>query len=306
MTSRHEQPLRFRSHPADAADPSGVCHYLNLPREIRDIIHTYALTYEDGLVATSEPYRYGPGHFRWSPKLQPFQCSERPAEDHDGVTFKPGDCNPLRLVCHQTRAETRGLLLSLNDISFSLIPQGNSRWLDNSYERIFKDFYDDCSLINRNRLRKMTVHMSPDRARRRDFDQVRDILIWYTSTFSLHDNISIILRFNMDRFVCFNMENIKPKDYLRETRIWSMPRHEKFPDRPGARGRSMDTLPIYNSPVEFAPNVRFSIVEEFPEDVVRAQWRAACGKCAESGRKDAICTCVEGIAGSRRVFEEGL
>ena len=110
----------------------------------------------------------------------------------------------------------------------------------------------------------------------------------------------------MDRILRFTRNVVGPEHYIKETRIWSMPRHEKFPDRPGARGRSMVTLPIYNSPVEFAPNVRFSIVEEFTEDVVEAQWRAACGKCGESGRKDAIRTCVEGIAGSRRVFEEGL
>jgi len=48
----------------------------------------------------------------------------------------------------------------------------------------------------------------------------------------------------MDRILRFNLDNIKPEDYLRETRIWSVLRHEKFPDRPGARVRSMDTLPI--------------------------------------------------------------
>ena len=194
MTSRHEQPLRFRSHPADTPDPSGVCHYLKVPREIRDIIHTYALTYEDGLVATSEPTRHGPVYSRWSPSLQPFQYSERPAEDYDGTIFKPGDCNPLRLVCHQTRAETRGLLLSSNDISFSLIPQGHSRWLDDDYEGIFKAFYAECSLVSWNRLRKMTVQMPPDKVRS-SIDRVREILDWYTWTFCLHDNISIDLRF---------------------------------------------------------------------------------------------------------------
>jgi len=261
------------------------------------MIHTYALTCEDDLVATSAPTRHGPGHFRWSPSLQPFQYSERPAEDYHRAIFKPGDCNPLRLVCHQTRAETRGLLLSLNDISFSLIPQGNSRWLDKLYERIFKDFYTQCSHINRNRLRKMTVHVSSHRVRSSDFIRVRDILDWYTWKFSFHD-ISIFFRFNMD--------GINPEHYLKETISWSLLRHEAFPDNPGRRGPSMDTLPCYKRPVPFAPNVRFSIVQEFPEDVVEAQWRAACGKCAESGRKDAGCTCVEGIAGSRRVFEEGL
>jgi len=110
----------------------------------------------------------------------------------------------------------------------------------------------------------------------------------------------------MDRIHCFTRNVVDPEHYLKETRIWSVLRHEKFPDRPGARVRSMDTLPIYNSTVEFAPNVRFSIVVEFPEDVVRAQWRAVCGKCAESGRKDAVCTCVENVAASRRVFEKGL
>lgn len=116
-------------------DPSGACFYLDIPRELRDMTHSYALTYQLGLACTpnelclstsknrmSDPW----GDFGlskapevWVPKIEPFLSNERPPrQEIEGVTT-PGDPNPFRLVCHQTRAETRGLLLDLNNIRFS-------------------------------------------------------------------------------------------------------------------------------------------------------------------------------------------
>ncbi|KAB2111206.1 hypothetical protein AG0111_0g1970 [Alternaria gaisen] len=96
-------------------DPGGVCFYLDLPREIRDMIHSYALTYEGGLIcapnelclSTFKTRMPGPRDdfcwwkdpTLWVPKLEPVQLDERlPRQKIEGATTL-GDPNPLRLVC---------------------------------------------------------------------------------------------------------------------------------------------------------------------------------------------------------------
>jgi hypothetical protein len=64
-------------------DPSGACFYLDLPRELRDMIHEYALTYDDGLICTvlARDQSADPSN----PKLSVFQGHNRPNDPNPSV-----------------------------------------------------------------------------------------------------------------------------------------------------------------------------------------------------------------------------
>lgn len=75
---------------------SGHFGLLGLPRELRDIIYEYALTEQAGLVLT-----------------EPSPSRVRAADNPRGP-----DPNPIKFVCRQLYAETRGLGLRHNKITF--------------------------------------------------------------------------------------------------------------------------------------------------------------------------------------------
>lgn len=197
-------------------DPSGACFYLDILCELRDMIHSYALTYQLGLACTpnelclstsknriSDPW----GDFGlskapevWVPKLEPFLSNERPPrQEIEGVTT-PGDPNPFRLVCHQTRAETRGLLLDLNNIRFSyrhehcnLYEYAFSRKI--GMNELFRLFYHQCSATNKNRLRRITIDQTCDAIVQTP--EAHNILAGYMRDYTHHKNISFLIRFRL-------------------------------------------------------------------------------------------------------------
>jgi hypothetical protein len=80
---------------------TAVTWLIRLPRELRDIIYEYTLTEEGGLVADVLINTYGLARFR----------AARAVNNNR-------ESNQLRLVCRQLHAETSGLGLQYNDITF--------------------------------------------------------------------------------------------------------------------------------------------------------------------------------------------
>jgi hypothetical protein len=85
--------------PAITRSPS-PCRLLDLPRELRDEIYRYALTYGEGVRVTKKMKLY-------SAKLK------LGAKGQGGVT--PVEANAIEYTCHQIYAETRGLTMRFND-----------------------------------------------------------------------------------------------------------------------------------------------------------------------------------------------
>ncbi|KAF2244808.1 hypothetical protein BU26DRAFT_508788 [Trematosphaeria pertusa] len=87
------------------ADPSvpaadGTCYFFRLPRELRDQVYDYALYAPDGLF-----YQYRPFD-----TVFPFFASEEDTRD----SIQP-EINQLKYVCRQLHAETKGLVLKVNE-----------------------------------------------------------------------------------------------------------------------------------------------------------------------------------------------
>ncbi|KAF7675807.1 hypothetical protein GT037_006526 [Alternaria burnsii] len=200
-------------------DPGGACFYLDLPRELRDIIHSYALTYMFGLISAPNELclstfkRRGPDPrddscwwkdpAPWVPKLEPCLQHERPpSQEIERVTML-GDPNPLRLVCHQTRAETHGLLLDLNNIRFiyrhehcnyyNLYGDEFSREIDTN--ELFRLFYHQCSATDKNRLRRITIERTCDAIVQTP--EAHNILAGYMRDYAHYKNISFLIRFRL-------------------------------------------------------------------------------------------------------------
>jgi hypothetical protein len=86
--------------------PTQRCRFLEIPREIRDVIYGFALSYEQSLCGDVYP---------------------------NIVARYANENSPLRHICHQTSAETQNLLLKVNDtITFASIVgvAGLSTFLD--------------------------------------------------------------------------------------------------------------------------------------------------------------------------------
>jgi hypothetical protein len=195
-------------------DPGGACFYLDIPRELRDIIHSYALTYKWGLACAPNglclstfktPRMPDPwGDFGlskapalWVPKLEPFWPNERPPKrEIEGITTL-GDPNSLRLVCHQTRAETRGLLLDLNRIRFCYRVE-HRKFYEYEFSReidmneVFRLFYQQCSATNKNRLRRIEIERTCDAIIQTP--EAHKILAGYMRDYAHHKNISFLFR----------------------------------------------------------------------------------------------------------------
>jgi hypothetical protein len=123
---------------------NGVNFLTRLPRELRDMIYEYALTEDGGLVADVKPKASNA-----LPEFRPRRLDN--LKDHRAS-------NQLRLVCRQLYLETTGLGIRYNDITF----------VDTCYEsRIsayvnFTRFVESCSRKQFDKMRRITIHDSPE------------------------------------------------------------------------------------------------------------------------------------------------
>lgn len=81
--------------------------FLNLPRELRDDIYRFYVTFEDGLVYN---FAYGEDE---KPKSQNILENLAPSNKRDRIDLA------LRSTCKQVHDETEGLILKFNAITFS-------------------------------------------------------------------------------------------------------------------------------------------------------------------------------------------
>jgi hypothetical protein len=111
--------------------PPGPSRILALPRELRDIVYDYALTEDDGLLLVERSHP--------NASTRSFKgCS------HNSRNW---DANRLQHVCRLLYAETKGLGLGLNELTFdSLQPSAD-----------FGAFFARCLTYQQQRIRKVTV-----------------------------------------------------------------------------------------------------------------------------------------------------
>ncbi|KAH7091496.1 hypothetical protein FB567DRAFT_617133 [Paraphoma chrysanthemicola] len=112
------------------------CFLFELPRELRDMIYVYALSSESGLFKDNtwpSPLNELDGHLYVT----------------DGLNKRRS--NPLKLVCKQLRAETTGLELSLNALTFT----GDKA---RSGATLFRDFMtSECSPTHKSHMREVII-----------------------------------------------------------------------------------------------------------------------------------------------------
>jgi hypothetical protein len=308
-------------------DPSGACFYLDLPRELWDMIHEYALTYDDGLVCAHIPINIKNGNMwlnmctystalLYNIKLSPSHShsADCPPPISINGNLLPGDPNPLRLVCHQTRAETKGLLLKYNPITFrpeiSLPDRETYEYADEDEDddknfgdgdtmaKLFNDFYNQCSAVNKAHLRKIIIHAANDD--NTCDDELLGTFTHYANRYPNNPKMIFILRFQLDDV------DESLRDYSAQARALGMARRGTSPlswPEDDAYIRILFwwyfendiTLEEWKAVSE---NVRFLIVEEFPE-----QFRGLLEKCME---EQGECTFEKDMAAARKVFEEGI
>jgi hypothetical protein len=103
------------------ASPEPQCHFLELPRELRDMIYDYVLTHPHGLTSHTYPY-FRPAYKNGDPTLD--------------------KANPFRYICPQIHAETHARALRLNDPTFCGI--GGKTGLET-----FQDFHTTLNALRR-------------------------------------------------------------------------------------------------------------------------------------------------------------
>ncbi|KAH7378217.1 hypothetical protein BKA66DRAFT_571648 [Pyrenochaeta sp. MPI-SDFR-AT-0127] len=119
---------------------------LGLPRELRDIIYQYSLSYDEGLII----------EVNCSTKKSHVPQMNIQGRHNQYLTQTPA--NFLKLVCKQTREETRGVILKTNG---NIALFGMSYVTPSSYcFGLFVSRYP--SKVISNHLRRITVHGYPD------------------------------------------------------------------------------------------------------------------------------------------------
>ncbi|KAF2115326.1 hypothetical protein BDV96DRAFT_75187 [Lophiotrema nucula] len=98
-----------------SSPPDRPSLFLSLPRELRDEVYEFALTYNDNLIAEVAENRYG------SDGNQPDHAWLRLRQPHTDQ-----ESNQLRYVCRQLHEETSGLSIKLNDILVVATPHQRS------------------------------------------------------------------------------------------------------------------------------------------------------------------------------------
>jgi hypothetical protein len=167
----------------------------------------------------------------------------------------------------------------------------------NKYGRLFDTFFQQSSPVNKLRLGKIIIHATHGLWTM--FDEMVEALEEYAQRYSHHKNMTLVLRFHYERI--FPLET-----YLSQTRVLGVV----------TRGASELMWPddtAYRSALEewvndgwakymraLPENVRFSFVEEFPEECIAGLLR---GKAQAEGEPG---TFEEDMAAARKVFEEGI
>jgi hypothetical protein len=100
MDQRHTKKQRFHEHFPAIAPKISRCRLLELPRELRDEIYKFALTYEEGLRVTKNM------------KLFPAKLRLNAKGQGEAALV---EANMIELTCRQIYTETRGLTMRLND-----------------------------------------------------------------------------------------------------------------------------------------------------------------------------------------------
>jgi hypothetical protein len=120
-TMASSNPPTLSSQVLTRASPEPHCHFLELPRELRDTIYDYVLTHPHGLTSHTYPY-FHPAYKNGDPTLD--------------------KANPFSYICHQIHAETHARALRLNYLTFRGI--GGKTGLET-----FQDFHATLNALRR-------------------------------------------------------------------------------------------------------------------------------------------------------------
>jgi hypothetical protein len=135
----------------------------------------------------------------YNSKLSPLHAADHAPLIYIDGNLEPGDPNPLRLVCHQTRAETKGLLQKSNAIIFrrgSPLPHRTRKVNGNIMFVLSQDCWWQCSPVNRARLKK-TIFYANNASYMCDFE-ILDVLHDYETYFACeYKNLTFILGFSL-------------------------------------------------------------------------------------------------------------
>ena len=132
---------------------------LQLPRETRDIIYQYALSEPEGLFFRMERTTYEKEHGLFTA----FSTREA-ANDGDAQ-----EANQLKYVCHQIRAETAGLGVKVNDLTFTVSGRcdHSATWYSRSIKKcddcnffgVLEGFLENCSPKRLAQIRNISMAM---------------------------------------------------------------------------------------------------------------------------------------------------
>ncbi|KAF2871671.1 hypothetical protein BDV95DRAFT_572515 [Massariosphaeria phaeospora] len=146
-----------------APNSDGVCYFLTLPGEIRNIIYEYVLTEAEPIVHRLDKQL---SRFDRTQSAVKIRIVERHSEDDDEDDYDvpanlyvgptPSvEVNQLQYVSHQFRYETKGLELRYNDLTFQ---QVNRR---PHTHRQFLRFLKSCSPSRHSEIRTVTLGHEP-------------------------------------------------------------------------------------------------------------------------------------------------
>ena len=135
--------MSIKGNKSDPSPPrNDRCLLLELPRELRDLIYDFALTENGGLIKDEN----------FDPNSGDATGRFRAAGDE-----AKRDANQLKFVCRQLRAETKGLGLRLNVLTFRFNAQ------QSSYRVLMHFLTYECSESHLRRVKEVVLITSKDR-----------------------------------------------------------------------------------------------------------------------------------------------
>jgi hypothetical protein len=229
------------------------CHIasplLRLPRELRDVVYQYALSEDGGLVADII-----------DDCGQPLQLRAK----HTGNNEQ--ESNQLRLTCRQLYAETSGLGIQYNDITFI---DTTKRGRTSAYQH-FTRFIDIISHAHLNKVKRAIILDGQTPYHDESLDLMRKCCHTYPVLKICHNlpYLVVVVRLHCTKSLD-GEEYMHGMDYLRDARKRSIYLHATIDD---VDADDVDEIVGHEGPYTFAhpPNLRFSFTFEFQEDLVRS------------------------------------
>lgn len=235
-------------------DKSDQRYFFRLPAELRIIIYEYVLHYEHGLTVEYDPHEH---HLAL--------CHDKKASSSKAIL-----ANPLSLVCRQMELETHGILTKANS-EINILCTGFST--PSSY--ILNHFMRNMSKTAMRRLRKVTITGAKDvNTQNLSWESASSYFESFKPFCLANPDTRVVLRFGLvgdtsERIwltTCLsiseaisNMRSGRLNGALRARDLWV----DAFFDRIG-----METACILR---DLPPNLRFSLLAEFPEEEVARQ-----------------------------------